>query len=189
MRIYMKNSEKILNVGCGEDSFGTDFVDIIPRRKNVIKCNLDIDKIPFPTNYFDVVYARNIFEHLQNQGYALKEMFRVLKQKGKIIIITDNAAFVPTHIHILPKEIVTRSHYDNEGRFGYEKKDLHFSIFTPLHIVNHFERIGLKKIHYEYRWVNIKENHPFFWKLQKLLNKNKAIARLILPYIELEAQK
>jgi ubiquinone/menaquinone biosynthesis C-methylase UbiE len=50
---------RILNVGCGNDTYGTHFVDLYPTRKEVIKCDVNKERLPFPSNFFDVVYSRN----------------------------------------------------------------------------------------------------------------------------------
>jgi len=63
---------RILNVGCGEDTYGTHFVDLYPTRKEVIKCNVDKEKLPFPNNYFDEIYSKNLLEHLRNPGFFLE---------------------------------------------------------------------------------------------------------------------
>jgi ubiquinone/menaquinone biosynthesis C-methylase UbiE len=80
----MKGSlnKKILNVGCGSETYGTHFIDLYPSRKEVIKCDVDKEKIPFPNSYFDEVYCKNIFEHLRNPGHLIEEAHRVLKKGG-----------------------------------------------------------------------------------------------------------
>ena len=45
------------------------------------------DNIPFPENYFDIVYCLNSFHHYPNQVKALKEMFRVLKKDGHLYLL------------------------------------------------------------------------------------------------------
>jgi ubiquinone/menaquinone biosynthesis C-methylase UbiE len=78
-----KENKRVLNVGCGDDTFGTDFVDLYPIRGNVIMCDVTKEKLPYEDNTFDVVYSKNLLEHLSNLWFALKEMKRVLKKNGK----------------------------------------------------------------------------------------------------------
>jgi ubiquinone/menaquinone biosynthesis C-methylase UbiE len=58
---------------------------------------LDEENLPFTDNYFDEIYSRNLLEHLKNVGFAVKEMVRVLKPGGKLILITDNASYYLFH--------------------------------------------------------------------------------------------
>lgn len=52
---------------------------------DVIKANLDRDSIPFQDNFFDVVFAFEVFEHFANPQHALEEIRRVLKPGGIFI--------------------------------------------------------------------------------------------------------
>ncbi|MGG7212014.1 class I SAM-dependent methyltransferase [Clostridium nigeriense] len=47
----------------------------------------DIMKCTIPDEYFDIVIARFVFQHLSDQIIALKEIYRILKPGGKVIII------------------------------------------------------------------------------------------------------
>jgi SAM-dependent methyltransferase len=73
--------KRILNVACGKDTYGTDFVDMYPSRVNVIK--YDIEKgLPFEDATFEEVYSHCLFEHLRNPFNMLLEMKRVTKVGG-----------------------------------------------------------------------------------------------------------
>lgn len=52
---------------------------------NVTKANLDRDSIPFQDNFFDVVFAFEVFEHFASPQHALEEIRRVLKSGGIFI--------------------------------------------------------------------------------------------------------
>ncbi|MGG7143229.1 class I SAM-dependent methyltransferase [Clostridium nigeriense] len=47
----------------------------------------DIMKSTIPDEYFDIVIARFVFQHLSDPIIALKEIYRILKPGGKVIII------------------------------------------------------------------------------------------------------
>ena len=101
--------KRILNVGCGEDTYGTHFIDLYPTRENVIKCDVNMEKFPFKNNYFDEIIAIALFEHLTNPLNFLRECYRTLKSNGKLIIITDNAGFLEfsaRFIMVIMKEFV-----------------------------------------------------------------------------------
>jgi len=137
--------KRILNVGCGNETYGTHFIDLYPTRKEVIKLDVNFEKFPFPSNYFDEVYSRCLFEHLKNPLNFLKESYRVLKRKGKIVIITDNANWIGY--------IFSPLHHG-----GYEKEsfaeDKHFALFTPNHLKNWLECCGFKVESVQYMFFN-----------------------------------
>ena len=141
--------KRILNVACGNDTYGTDFVDLYPARKEVKKCNLEAQKLPYKTGTFDEVYSAFNFEHLRNPGKILKEMARVTKKGGKVIIKTNNAGFWLFH----NKKSKVKSHYggyEERGRSGggtgKDTEDKHYALYTFHHMKNHFEESGLKVI-------------------------------------------
>lgn len=51
-------------------------------------CDIDIDELPFENDSFDVVVASHVLEHLQNPDFAIREMSRVLKKGGLLIVGT-----------------------------------------------------------------------------------------------------
>jgi ubiquinone/menaquinone biosynthesis C-methylase UbiE len=125
--------KRILNVGCGKDTYGTDFVDMYPSRKEVVQC--DIEKgFPYENGTFDEVYSHCLFEHLRNPFQMLMEMKRVTKDGGKVRVITDNGSY---WMFALERSAHTG---------GYEKEDApddrHYCFFTKNHLVNHFKKAG-----------------------------------------------
>jgi ubiquinone/menaquinone biosynthesis C-methylase UbiE len=129
--------KKILNIGCGNDTYGTHFIDKFPQRKEVLSCSIDEETIPFPDNYFDEVYSRCVLEHLQNIGFAIKEMARVLKRNGRIELETDNASF---WIFAFDNQAHTTGYRGKGNKVG---EDTHFSLFTDWHLKNFFEKNDL----------------------------------------------
>jgi len=156
--------KRILNVGCGNDTYGTDFIDVYPSRKDVVKCNADEEEIPFPDNTFDEVYAKFVIEHMKNVNAFLKKCKRVLKKDGRIKIITDNAGCWVFHFPL--KFDYSLQHYDNAIREKEGHLDRHYSIFTPLHLKNHLSAAGFKNIRVNYTWFENKtaslKNHLLF---------------------------
>jgi SAM-dependent methyltransferase len=127
--------KRILNVACGKDTYGTDFVDMYPSRENVIQC--DIEKgLPFADETFDEVYSHCLFEHLKNPFNMLLEMKRVTKAGGKVRVITDNGSYWVFAL-------------DNRAHTGgYEKDqhpdDRHYCFFTKTHLTHHFTKAGFE---------------------------------------------
>jgi Methylase involved in ubiquinone/menaquinone biosynthesis len=127
---------KILNVGCGEDTYGTDFIDKYPTRAEVIKCDVDEEPLPYKSGAFDWVYCKNLLEHLGNPLDALREMHRVLKVEGHLELITDNAGYWSFHAWY------SKFHYSTKFKGLRGKEDRHFTIYTIAHLRNLFERVG-----------------------------------------------
>jgi ubiquinone/menaquinone biosynthesis C-methylase UbiE len=162
-----ESDKKILNVGCGEDKFGTHFIDLYPTRKEIKSIDVNKDRFPFPDNYFDEIFSGFLFEHLVNPIHFLNECYRVLKGGGRLTILTDNAGFFG---------IFTDTHYG-----GYEKRrakegfteDRHYSLFTPNHLKNWLEYAGFKDIKIEYG----------VYSLEK-----KRIRRCVIPFVKIFAK-
>lgn len=102
---------KVLDIGCGLG----EFLEVYPnavgidsnrwcvkycKRKGLV-CQLgNIYKLNFPANSFDGVLLSNIIEHLDRSKQAMKQVRRVLKRGGKVVITLPTlAAFKadPTH--------------------------------------------------------------------------------------------
>lgn len=48
---------------------------------------LDIMHIPYPDNFFDVVYCSHVLEHVERDHAAMAELHRVLKDSGWAVLI------------------------------------------------------------------------------------------------------
>lgn len=50
------------------------------------KVKMDIHQIPFPENQFDVILCNHVLEHVRDDIQAMREMYRVLKPGGFVIL-------------------------------------------------------------------------------------------------------
>ena len=129
--MIMKN-RKHLDLGCGsnprnpffaEEVYGIDIGERpnLEKKKDLtyINCNLILNKIPYPDNYFDSISAYDFFEHVPrlmciNDSTCLpfiglmSEIYRVLKKDGRLLAVTPcypmESAFVdPTHVNFISK--------------------------------------------------------------------------------------
>ncbi len=137
-------NKRILNLGCGNDTYGTDFVDLYPKRKEVKKVDFDNEDLPYRNSTFDEIYSSFVFEHLKNPFHTLQEIYRVLKKGGRVRLYTDNAGFLGFHTKKTFWWKVHNGDYNSLG--GYGEKDQHFALFTPSHIESHFIEAGFQKV-------------------------------------------
>lgn len=80
--------------------FNVKGVDIDPTRFSfaissmglkVVECNVETERLPFETKYFDIAVFNELFEHLRiNPIFTMKEVHRVLKPGGLLIMSTPN---------------------------------------------------------------------------------------------------
>lgn len=109
-KLGMNKGDKVLEVGCGQGLFlarlvkhygviGTG-IDVSSKsieyaRRNYVNDFINYQvadgvKIPFKNNTFDFVVTFDVLEHIEDQKRAVKEMLRVLKPGGRLLIYTLN---------------------------------------------------------------------------------------------------
>ncbi len=84
-----------------KDTVGVD-IQRVPKPENYKEiCVLDFnkEKFPFQDKQFDTVLAGDVIEHLENPSMFLREINRVLKKDGKLLLSTPNANYWWTIIH------------------------------------------------------------------------------------------
>ncbi len=175
--LSIRKDSKVLDVGCGTGSAVLTLASLLPEGK---ACGLDLSKnmtdqawlkvpehlaqriefregssesIPYPDEYFDQVLCTNSFHHYPFPIKALKEMQRVAKPGGQIVIL-ENApdlswytwlwdrllrVIEPGHVRYYPSyelgELLRHSGMNNV-RLQYLRKERfkHGKIFASLQI-------------------------------------------------------
>lgn len=114
---------KILDVGCGIGRWtsllsemgavmiGIDFSEVMIQKakenskpQNIDLRYMDVCRLEFPKNVFDIVSSVTVLQHLplENQEKAIKELCRVTKKGGYILII--EATYMKKHRLIFPRK-------------------------------------------------------------------------------------
>lgn len=87
----------------GAESFACDYTDTLmelPDQKVDI-ADLNVEKLPYADNAFDVVTATEIIEHLENPREFLRDIARVLKPGGLCVISTPNVLNLNSRLRYL----------------------------------------------------------------------------------------
>ena len=115
---------------------------IISAKKFKIKTiKYDLEKgLPYKSNFFDIISANQIIEHLVDIDLFVQEIYRVLKPKGYVVLSTENLSswhniFALTlGWQAFSQHISRRSYIGNPLRLQKTKgehEDIHIKIFTP----------------------------------------------------------
>jgi len=96
---------RVLDMGTGGGHWAVDMadefphvdvtgVDLAPLQPRIVPsnctfelCNLDCDCLPYPSNSYDVVHARNMHSGIRNYPHFLSELTRILRPGGVLILI------------------------------------------------------------------------------------------------------
>lgn len=115
---FIGNKKRVLDIGCWEGLIS----ELIAKNENEV-CGVDIsesvlkiaqckgikthkvdiesEELPFPGNYFDVVVAGEVIEHVFDTDSFLKKIKHVLKDGGNLIITTPNLATLGRRLLLL----------------------------------------------------------------------------------------
>lgn len=163
---------KILDIGT---SHGREIKKIVKNIKNPQIYGVDIERkaviqakklgittvlaniekgLPFSSNFFDLVVANQIIEHIHNVDFFIKEIKRVLKKNGHLLLATENLSSWHNIFALLlgwqafSQHISTLANVGNPMRManytGYDISGMHDKIFTPRGLKELIELYGFK---------------------------------------------
>lgn len=97
----------IADIGCGgrELEIGATERQIKYRGFDIDDGNLDTDCLPAADSNFDLVVAFALLEHLQNPDNFLREVFRVLRPGGILMLSTPNWHFASRNFYDNPAHV------------------------------------------------------------------------------------
>ena len=159
----------LLDIGCssgdwalhwksrGWQAFGIDIdrkhLDIARSRGIDAKfCDLNADKIPFPNNSFDLVFAGEVIEHLVDTDGFVAELMRVTKPAGYVLITTPNLASFENRLRLMLGVYPIWLNYNLEGSG-------HVRGYTPRVLKSQLSFHGLRVIRHLGNWVPVIPQH------------------------------
>lgn len=149
------NNGKILDAGCGYGEYLDKFrekgfkvygidcdKDVLKFQENVICASAE--KIPIKSSTFDTVVCVDMLEHADDDESIMKEMLRVLKENGKLIITVPSSNFPITYDPI--NWILNR--FGMKAPIGLWKWG-HKRLYSRKQIENLLQQNGMKIIKFE----------------------------------------
>lgn len=211
---YAQN-KVVLDIGCGGGYGSSKFihsgakkvygVDVIAnsikycqahhRHPNLFFKQGDIIRLDFDDNYFDLICAFEVIEHIKNYREAVNELRRVLKPRGLLIISTPNKAiyspgskkpFHPFHYHEwflddLKKILIDFKIQKILGQYFKGSKRLLYSKWSPKRFIRilyaNLPSLMKKLIYHSYLKI-------YYWTYQKGILHPKEIRLSDIYYSE-----
>jgi len=140
----------------------------------------DILNMPFPDDTFDVVFNEGVIEHLPNYEKAFREMVRVAKPGGKIIVGVPNLFCFP---HTIRKFLIRlfgmKFEYDIEKSFVPEELRRMFK----RNGIRHVENTGYYATQSVIRLFWVTKVAQMAWRLQRVFDFCEEGLRLAEKYI------
>jgi ubiquinone/menaquinone biosynthesis C-methylase UbiE len=156
----------VLYVGSGTDEFdiarGDICIDLCKRPKNKPQNFIcaDAHSLPFKEKVFDKVCMYEVIEHVESPILCLREIHRVLKEKGILELSTPNIfhwRIIIRQVRGMPQVLSDRGH---------------IACWSKAEMENILVKTGFSNIKFKYTTL------PLVFSPHKILDK---IAKLILP--------
>jgi ubiquinone/menaquinone biosynthesis C-methylase UbiE len=115
---------------------------------NVVKCNIETEKLPFADDSFDTAIFNELFEHLRiDPIHTLTELKRVLKPQGTLTLSTPNLKSLGG----IRNFMLGGRAYSCSGNIHAEYQKLrdighmgHVREYTPVEVVEFLQKIGFE---------------------------------------------
>lgn len=124
-----KESVHILDIGCGNGEFlfqlqkrgyrnifGIEANNYGVKEFDIQLCNVSYEKLPYADGSFDVVTAWEVFEHLENPYFCIREIYRILKPGGLFLLSMPNLFHLESRLMFFKKGEFRRWNESNDHK-------------------------------------------------------------------------
>lgn len=158
------SDSRLLDVGCNDGKFSLELArkynakeiyglevdkkSIKKAKKKGIKVyDTDVNKkFPFKNDFFDVVIANQLVEHLLNPDNLFKEIYRILKPGGVCVIATPNLCSLHNRVFVLFGWQITNISPSTKYVFGNPNRGVKSNMLGPYRHLTVFSPGALKEI-------------------------------------------
>ncbi len=161
----------LVDVGCGQGKLyslvnngfnrylGVDAVryDDLPTPIEFIPFDLDIGKVPLLEQVADVVCAVEVIEHLENPRALMRELFRLTKPGGLVIVTT------PNNLSLLSKLTLILKNQFNAFQEAPGLYPAHITALLEIDLIRIFTECGLTNINIDYSHCGRIPFTPWNW--------------------------
>lgn len=161
---------RIIDLGCGDgklslrikDKAGAKGIYGIDTGEKALKdsrtsgveiFSADLNKpLPIEDKLFDIVHANQIIEHLVETDLFVREIYRILKPGGYVVVSTPNLSSLHNLVSLVFGKQPSTAHVSNEvvlgnsldPQRGIQHSRSHFRIFTPSALRDLFVHYGFE---------------------------------------------
>ncbi len=160
---------KLLDIGCSNGDWALHWkaggwephgIDIDKKHLEIARsrgvdarfCDLNSDTIPFPDEFFDLIFAGEVIEHLVDTDKFLSEVARCTKAGGRVLITTPNLASFENRLRLVLGMYPNWLNYNLKGSG-------HVRAYTPRILKKQMASHGLKVLHHLGNWVPFIPQH------------------------------
>lgn len=144
----------ILNLGCGNDMYGTHRVDMFETPATTHVVDISKNKLPFPDFFFDEVKMYGVLEHVSNVGFLLNEVYRVCKVGAYVDVSTDHAGWIFWYTNKREHNKYLNHYYEIDNFKHSQGSDKHLYLFVESHLQGHFSKFSRVNVTYGYHGKN-----------------------------------
>lgn len=128
----LENFPKVTVIGA--DYFSSGLLQCHQRLMNVPLFQIDLVNCSFSDNLFDAVTCLNVLEHIQDDKTALKQLFRIIKPGGKLVVTVPMGRklydiYDQLHYHVRRYQGSELIHKVNSAGFNILKNN-YFGVFV-----------------------------------------------------------